>query len=377
MSIPLVTQPQTIVDVLPPVQPTADAVKRAEVARVLNELDINDSNSILFFGSKAQKQLASVSDEMLDGVKNKDIGEAGKTLNEAVMTLKGFNIDALDPTRKKTLMERMFGSNKPVQKFAMRYQEVGKQIDAITDRLEERKTELLTDVTWLDRLYNANLDYFRLLEVYIAAAQQRLTQLDQEEIPALEREINASGDVLISQRMRDLRAARDELDRRLHDLLLTRQVTLQSLPSIRLVQENDKGLISKINSTLANTVPLWRQQLAQMITIHRSGEAAKSVKAATDLTNELLLQNARNLKIANAQVRGELERGVFDIGAVKQANQLLIETIEDSLRIADEGKRKRAEAYEALKGCEAELRRSLEAARAREISPPVPPRIAA
>jgi uncharacterized protein YaaN involved in tellurite resistance len=377
MSIPLVAQPEIIQDVLPPVQPTADAAKRAEVARVLNELDINDSNSILFFGSKAQKQLASVSDEMLDGVKNKDIGEAGKTLNEAVMTLKGFNIDALDPTRKKTLMERMFGSNKPVQKFAMRYQEVGKQIDAITDRLEERKTELLTDVTWLDRLYNANLDYFRLLEVYIAAAQQRLEQLDREEIPALEREINSSGDVLISQRMRDLRAARDELDRRLHDLLLTRQVTLQSLPSIRLVQENDKGLISKINSTLANTVPLWRQQLAQMITIHRSGEAAKSVKAATDLTNELLLQNARNLKIANAQVRGELERGVFDIGAVKQANQLLIETIEDSLRIADEGKRKRAEAYEVLKGCEAELRRSLEAARAREISPPSPPRIAA
>lgn len=374
MSIPL--QPQAPSEIMPPLQ-SADALKRAEVARVLNELDINDSNSILFFGSKAQKQLASVSDEMLDGVKSKDLGEAGKTLNEAVMTLKGFNIDELNPDRKKTLMERFFGSNKPIAQFALRYQEVGKQIDAITDRLEERKTELLNDVTWLDRLYGANLDYFRLLEVYIAAAQERLGQLDQGEIPALEREIELSGDVLVSQRMRDLRSSRDELDRRLHDLLLTRQVTLQSLPSIRLVQENDKGLISKINSTLANTVPLWRQQLAQMITIHRSGEAAKSVKAATDLTNDLLVQNARNLKIANAQVRGELERGVFDIAAVKQANQLLIETIEDSLRIADEGKRKRAEAYDVLKSCEAELRRSLESARAREINPPAPPKIAA
>ncbi len=377
MSIPLIATSVAAPEVLPPVIPSADALKRAEIKRVLNELDINDSNSILFFGSKAQKQLASVSDEMLDGVKNKDIGEAGKTLNEAVMTLKGFNIDALDPTRKKTLVERMFGSNKPVQKFALRYQEVGKQIDAITDRLEERKTELLTDVTWLDRLYGANLDYFRGLEIYIAAAEERLQQLDAQEIPALEREIQASGDVLISQRMRDLRAARDELDRRLHDLLLTRQVTLQSLPSIRLVQENDKGLISKINSTLANTVPLWRQQLAQMITIYRSGEAAKSVKAATDLTNSLLLQNARNLKTANAQVRAELERGVFDIAAVKQANQLLIETIEDSLRIADEGKQKRLDAYAVLKLCEAELRRSLESARAREITPPTPPKIAA
>jgi uncharacterized protein YaaN involved in tellurite resistance len=375
MSVPLVV-PNVVETTLPPAQPL-DAQKRADVARVLNELDIGDSNSILFFGSKAQKQLAAISDEMLDGVKNKDLGEAGRTLNQAVMTLKGFNLDTLDPNRKRSLMERMFGSNKPVQKFALRYQEVGKQIDSITDRLEERKTELLNDVTWLDRLYGANLDYFRLLEVYIAAAEERLAKLDREEIPALEREVSSSTDVLVSQRLRDLRAARDELDRRLHDLLLTRQVTLQSLPSIRLVQENDKGLISKINSTLANTVPLWRQQLAQMITIHRSGEAAKSVKAATDLTNDLLLQNARNLKVANAQVRGELERGVFDIEAVKQANQLLIETIEDSLRIADEGKRKRAEAFTVLKACEAELRRSLESARAREIQPPAPPKIAA
>jgi uncharacterized protein YaaN involved in tellurite resistance len=162
-----------------------------------------------------------------------------------------------------------------------------------------------------------------------------------------------------AQQLRDLRASRDDLERRVHDLKLTRQVTMQSLPSIRLVQENDKGLIGKINSTLVNTVPLWRQQLAQAITIYRSGQAAETVKAATDLTNQLLEANAENLRQANAQTRAQIERGVFDIETVKKANQTLIATIEDSLRIADEGRRQRREAATQLEACETELRQAL------------------
>ena len=169
-----------------------------------------------------------------------------------------------------------------------------------------------------------------------------------------------------AQGLRDLRSARDDLERRVHDLRLTRQVAMQSLPSIRLVQENDKGLINKINSTLVNTVPLWRQQLAQAVTIYRSSGGGTSVKAATDLTNDLLRANAENLKQANAEARREIERGVFDIEVVKQANQTLIETIEESLAIADEGKRARAEATEQLKHLEQELRKSLAAASARK-----------
>ena len=168
-----------------------------------------------------------------------------------------------------------------------------------------------------------------------------------------------------AQNLRDLRGARDDLERRVHDLRLTRQVSMQSLPSIRLVQENDKGLINKINSTLVNTVPLWRQQLAQAVTVYRSGQAAETVKAATDLTNELLQANAQNLKQANAEARRQIERGVFDIEVVKQANQTLIETIEESLAIADEGKRARAEATAQLQQMEDELRKSLAAASAR------------
>ncbi|MGB1235678.1 MAG: toxic anion resistance protein, partial [Planktomarina sp.] len=164
--------------------------------------------------------------------------------------------------------------------------------------------------------------------------------------------------------LRDLRSARDDLERRVHDLKLTRQVTMQSLPSIRLVQENDKSLVTKINSTLVNTVPLWETQLAQAVTIQRSKEAAEAVREASDLTNELLTANATNLREANKVVREEMERGVFDIEAIKAANAELIGTIEDSLRIADEGKAKRADAEAELQTMEKELRDVLASAKA-------------
>lgn len=180
--------------------------------------------------------------------------------------------------------------------------------------------------------------------------------------------VEASEDMVEAQRLRDLRGVRDDLERRVHDLKLTRQVSMQGLPSIRLVQENDKGLINKISSTLVNTVPLWRQQLAQAVTIYRSAEAADTLRAATDLTNELLRANANNLKSANAEARRQIERGVFDIEVVKQANQTLIETIEESLAIADEGKRARASASRELEQLEANLRRTLTSATARGAS---------
>ena len=171
--------------------------------------------------------------------------------------------------------------------------------------------------------------------------------------------------VMTAQELRDLRAARDDFERRVHDLKLTRQVTMQSLPSIRLVQENDKSLVTKINSTLVNTVPLWETQLAQAVTIQRSAEAAKAVRSANDLTNELLTANAANLRESNKMIRQEMERGVFDIEAVKKANADLIGTIQESLQIADEGKAKRAKAEEDLKKMEAELRDTLASAKAR------------
>jgi uncharacterized protein YaaN involved in tellurite resistance len=340
-------------------------VSEADVARLLQELDLNDTHSILFFGSKAQERLTEVSDQMLEGVRAKDVGPAGAALTEMVTTLKGFRVDDLNPNRKPGLLARLTGKGRPVVKFLQEYEAVRDQIEGISGQLERHKTKLLTDVTALDRLYAANLEYFRTLEQYIAAGEQKLAELDESTIPALATQVEASKDMVEVQQLKDLRGVRDDLERRVHDLKLTRQVTMQGLPSIRMVQENDKGLINKINSTLVNTVPLWRQQLAQAVTIYRSGEAAETIKSATDLTNDLLRANADNLKSANAEARRQIERGVFDIEVVKHANQALIETIEESLAIADEGKRARAVASQELERLEADLRRTLTSASAR------------
>jgi len=346
--------------------PSAREIVPAQLDAVLAELDLGDSHSVLFFGSRAQEQLTTVSDSMLERVRVKEVGPAGEALNDMVLTLRGFDLGNLDPNRKPGWLDRLFGKGRDAAKVVQRYEQVRDQIEGITGRLEQHKSKLLVDVEALDRLYAANLDYFHTLELYIAAAEKKLEELEQHILPQQAEKVAATEDTLAAQRLRDLRATRDDLERRLHDLRLTRQVTMQSLPSIRLVQENDKALVGKINSTLVNTVPLWRQQLAQALTIHRSREAAQAVAAASDLTNDLLRANAENLREANAETRRQIERGVFDITAVSAANQSLIDTIEDSLRIAAEGRAARATATAELGALEQQLRASLASASARE-----------
>lgn len=330
---------------------------------ILGDLDINDTQSIISFGSKAQEQLTVITDQMLEGVKTKDVGPAGSALNEMVAVMRGFDLEGLDPNQKQGFFARLFGKAKPMVKFVQQYETVAKQLDAVSSGLDNHKTTLLKDIVSLDRLYDANLEYFHELENYITAGDERLRQLDEVEIPAMEAAAKDEENVLKAQELRDLRGRRDDLERRVHDLHLTRQVTMQSLPSIRLVQENDKALVTKINSTMTNTLPLWRQQLAHAVTIFRSGEAAKTVKAASDLTNELLEKNAENLKMANAEVRRQMERGIVDIESVKKANDTLIATIEESLQIAEEGRQKRKEAMDVLATTETELRAALTAAK--------------
>ena len=342
----------------------------AKVSALLAELDLNDSHSVLFFGSRAQEQLSTVSDSMLERVRVKEVGPAGDALNDMVLTLRGFDLSGLDPNREAGWFGRLLGKGRDAAKVLQRYEHVRDQIEDITGRLEQHKTGLMVDIESLDRLYAANLDYFHTLEVYIAAGEEKLRELDEQVIPQQASNVEDSDNTLAAQQLRDLRAVRDDLERRVHDLRLTRQVTMQSLPSIRLVQENDKALVGKINSTLVNTVPLWRQQLAQALTIHRSSEAAEAVAAASDLTNDLLRANADNLRQANAQTRRQIERGVFDIETVSEANKTLIATIEDSLRIADEGRAARAKANTELNMLEQQLRQSLAAASAREQAGP-------
>ncbi|MES0824589.1 toxic anion resistance protein [Ruegeria sp. SCP11] len=347
----------------------ADDPVGAEIRKRMDELDMGNTNSIVSFGSSAQAELQEISQAMLADVRNKDVGPAGDSLRNIVTTIRGFSVSELDVRRERSWWEKLLGKAAPFAKFTAQYEEVQGQIDRITDDLLGHEHTLLKDIKSLDLLYEKTLGFYDELALYIAAGEEKLTELDSHDIPEKEAEVEAAAEdeqVMKAQELRDMRAARDDLERRVHDLKLTRQVTMQSLPSIRLVQENDKSLVTKINSTLVNTVPLWETQLAQAVTIQRSAEAATAVRDANDLTNELLTSNAANLRESNKMIRQEMERGVFDIEAVKQANADLIGTINESLAIADEGKAKRAAAEQELQKMEAELRDTLAAAKARK-----------
>lgn len=346
----------------------ADAPVSAEISKRMAEIDMEDTNSIVAFGSRAQVELQEISQAMLGGVRNKDVGPAGDSLRNIVTTIRGFSIDELDVRRKRSWWEKLMGKAAPFAKFTAKFEEVQDQIDRITDELLKHEHTLLKDIKSLDMLYEKTLQFYDELALYIAAGEEKLSELDEKTIPAKADEVEKADEkdqVMVAQELRDLRAARDDLERRVHDLKLTRQVTMQSLPSIRLVQENDKSLVTKINSTLVNTVPLWETQLAQAVTIQRSAEAAQAVRQANDLTNELLTANAKNLRESNKIIREEMERGVFDIEAVKQANADLIGTIEESLQIADEGKARRAAAETDLQEMESKLRDTLASAKAK------------
>ena len=346
----------------------ADEPVSAEIRKRMDEIDMGNTNSIVAFGSSAQAELQEISQAMLADVRNKDVGPAGDSLRNRVTTIRGFSVSERDVRRERSWWEKLLGRAAPFAKFTAQYEEVQGQIDRITDDLLSHEHTLLKDIKSLDLLYEKTLGFYDELALYIAAGEEKLTELDSHDIPEKEAEVQAAPEdqqVMKAQELRDMRAARDDLERRVHDLKLTRQVTMQSLPSIRLVQENDKSLVTKINSTLVNTVPLWETQLAQAVTIQRSAEAAAAVRDANDLTNELLTSNAANLRQSNKMIREEMERGVFDIEAVKQANADLIGTINESLAIADEGKAKRAAAEQELQKMETELRDTLAAAKAR------------
>jgi len=344
--------------------PEVTEEEKPALESAMNELDIKDRNSIIYFGSKAQEKLDEISNRMIDGVRNNETGAAGAALNEMVAAIRGFDMDEFNPNKKLAWWQKLFGFTKPVVKFVQEYEKVRDQIDLISNDLEKHKSTLMTDVVSLDKLYDANLEYFRSLELYIKAGEAKLKELEEKIIPEYETKAK-SEEMLAIQDLKEIRGFRDDLERRVHDLRLSRQVAMQALPSIRLIQENDKSLINKITSTLVNTVPLWRNQLAQTVTIFRSHDAAIAVKEASDLTNELLEKNAEGLREANREVREQMERGVFDISSIKKANETLIATLNDSIKITQEGKKAREAAIAELQKTEHDLKEALMAVKAK------------
>lgn len=330
--------------------------ERSQIDDKIALIDREDTQSIMMFGSSAQSGMQQVSRKMLEGVKNKDTGPAGDVLNEMVLEIRGFDVSEL--TKEQGWLAKLFSKVTPVARAIQKYETVRSQVATMTTKLEDHKGKLLRDTELLDRLYREAVACYNDLGAFIIAGEEALRRWEEVELPKL-KEAAERGDDLAAEAFRKFGAARDMLERRVHDLKLTRQVTLQSLPSIGMIQDNDQGLILKIESTIRNTIPAWEIQLGQAVTIARARDAGKTVRQANDLTNDLLKANAENLRQGNAEIRTELERGVYDIEAIKAAHQNLIGTIEDSIRIAQEGRAARKAAEKDLETCEKELTQKL------------------
>lgn len=339
-----------------------DEQERQKVEGLMNEIVPGDSQSIVHFGSGAQSEMTTISQNMMDGVKNKDAGPAGDILNDMMLKVRSLDVSSVKEGKEPGFFRKLFGAVGPVAKFLQQYETVESQVLSAEKQLHSQIQRLSGDVEKLDRLYNSTLEYYRELEYYIVAGELRLEKLDAEEIPAAQKEAQDSDDMVKAQQLRDLQTARDDIERKVHDLKLTRQAVMQFLPTIRMTQEIDKSLINKMNSSIVNTLNLWRTQMAQAIAIANTREAASVQKTVTDTNNEFLTANAENLKEANAEARKEMERGAFDIETIESANQTLIDTIQESLDITQEGRRKRAEAESRLVECESSLKEALRSA---------------
>lgn len=368
----LETEPQPVPMVLDkPLDVTAfTPQQQAQVRDLAAKINLADTQSIIAFGAGAQTNLSTSADQMLDGVRNKDVGPVGDTLNGLMIQVRGLGVNDLKPGEQPNWFERtILGQIHPIARFVQRYETVQHQVETAVEALQGHQTVLVRDVTKLDKLFEATLDYYRQLELYIAAAEIKLRELDQQVLPQLRAKAQETGDMIDAQNLRDMTARRDDLERRLYDLRLTRQVTMQSLPQIRLIQDVDKSLISKIQSSILTTIPVWKSQIALAITLWNQRKALETQKAVTDTTNEMLTKNAELLRVGSAEARKEIERGIFDIETVKKVNDELIATIDESIQIAEEGRRKRADAEVQMQQMERELKQALVEARARHQQP--------
>ncbi len=330
--------------------------ERQAIDEFEKQLDVSNPDHVLLFGADAQKKIADFSDAALEAVKTQDTGEVGEMLVNLVTELKGFESDAEEP---KGLRRLFYNANAHMEGMKARYTKVSGNVENIAASLEQYQVQLLKDVAMFNRLYQQNADYFRQLTLYIIAGDEKLEQVREGELKALLDKAEASGDAMDAQKANDLAAQCDRFEKKLHDLKLTRQVSMQMAPQIRLLQNNDSLLVERIQSTLSNTLPLWKSQMVLALGLHHSQQALKAQQAVTDMTNELLRKNAETLKMGTIETAKEAERGIVDIETLVQTNQSLIDTINEVMKIQSEGHAKRIEAEKTLYQMENELKRQL------------------
>ncbi len=330
--------------------------EQTQVLDFVSKIDVTDSNSIVTYGSGAQTKLAKFADDTLQNVKTKDSGEAGKLLSDLVVTIRNF--DAV--SENKGLFGNLFGKAKnEIDKLVARYSDVEVNIDKITNTLQSHRHTMLKDIAMYDEMYKTNLAYFKELTMYIVAGKEKIKELNENVIPTLREQAVKSGDEAEAQKLNDLVNAVNRFEKKVYDLQLSRQISLQMGPQIRLIQNNDAQLADKIQSSIVNSIPLWKNQMVISLGLANAKAALEAQTKVTDMTNELLKKNSEMLKTGTLDVAKESERGIVSMETIKKVNQDLIETINGVLEIQRKGKEERLAAEVELANIETELKQTL------------------
>jgi uncharacterized protein YaaN involved in tellurite resistance len=336
-----------------------ESILTPEELRMVEEfsekIDVTDSKAILTYGAGTQKKMADFSEKTLESVKTKDMGEVGDMITGLVSQLRSFDVDE----EEKGIMGFFKKKGHQVQELRTKYASAEKNVEAIATELEKHQVTLLKDIELLDRMYELNLNYYKELTMYILAGKKKLKEVRATQLPELQRKAELSGLPEDAQAARDLAEQCDRFEKKLHDLQLTRAVAMQTGPQIRMIQAADQVMAEKIQSTIVNTIPLWKNQMVIAIGIEHATQAAKAEREVTEMTNALLRKNAEKLKQATVESARESERGIVDIETLKHTNEMLISTMDEVLQIQTEGKQKRAAAEKDLARLEAQLRQKL------------------
>lgn len=339
-------------------EPMDDSILTPEEQKMVDDfaqqIDLDDSTTILQYGAGTQKKMADFSESALEKVRSKDLGEVGDLLFSVVTELKGF-----DTEEEKGLFGFFKKGKNKIEALKTRYAKVETNIESICKVLEGHQIQLLKDIAVMDKMYEANLTYFKELTMYILAGKKKLEQTRDTELARLLEKAKASGLPEDVQAAKDLESKCQRFEKKLHDLELTRTISIQTAPQIRMVQGNNTLMVEKIQSTLVNTIPLWKSQMVLALGVAHSGEAVRAQREVTDMTNELLRKNAETLKMATVDTARETERGIVDIETLQHTNQTLISTLDEVMDIQQEGRRKRAEAETELRRMENELKEKL------------------
>lgn len=330
--------------------------ERRAVESFSKQIDISNSQHVMLYGADAQKKVSDFADTILADIKNKDAGAVGDMMSKLIGELQNFE----SATEKPKGIRGWFGTpEKFIAQVRSRFDSVSKNVESIAGALEGHQVQLLKDVAMFNHLYDMNIQYFKELTMYIIAGEERLAAFRANEVTQAKAHAEQTGDAMDAQKANDLSAAADRFEKKLHDLKLTRQISMQMAPQIRLLQNNNALLIERIQSTLVNTLPLWKNQVVLAIGLEHSRDAMQAQRAVTNMTNDLLKKNAESLKMGTIETAKEAERGIIDIQTLVETNQSLIDTMNEVVRIQEEGRQQRREAEKTLSRMESELKSRL------------------